>query len=178
MPLKSAGAAMSLATTLGSRPDMSKLDEQLAGLMAMSSAQLRGEWQRVCREPAPAALSPDLLARGLAYRLQERAHGGLPSGVRRDIARLVRQLERTGEVSTEREVVLKTGTRLVRDWRGRTHNVLVLDDGFLFEDRRYRSLSRIASEITGANWSGPRFFGLRRRPKAFADLAASEQRGG
>jgi hypothetical protein len=157
---------------------VAKLDEQLTGLMAMSSAQLRGEWQRVYREPASLALSPDLLMRGLAYRLQERAHGGLASGVRRDIARLVRQLERTGEVSTEREVVLKTGTRLVRDWRGRTHHVLVLDDGFLFEDRRYGSLSRIASEITGANWSGPRFFGLKRRPKAFAAPAASEQPDG
>jgi hypothetical protein len=141
---------------------VAKLDEKLAGLIAMSSAQLRDEWQRVWREPAPPALSPDLLARGLAYRLQERAHGGLASGVRRDIARLVRQLERTGEVSTEREVVLK----------------LVLDNGFLFEDRRYGSLSRVANEITGANWSGPRFFGLKRRPKPFAAPAASEQPGG
>jgi hypothetical protein len=157
---------------------VAKLDDQLAGVMAMSMAQLRGEWQRVYHEPAPLALSPDLLMRELAYRLQERSHRRLASGMRRDIVRLVRQLDRTGEVSTEREVVLKTGTRLVRDWRGRTHHVLVLDDGFLFEDRRYGSLSRIASEITGANWSGPRFFGLKRRSKAFADLAVMEQPGG
>jgi len=103
---------------------------------------------------------------------------GWPAGCAVTLARLVRQLERTGEVSTEREVGLKTGTRLVRDWRGRTHHVLVLDDGFLFEDRRYGSLSLIASEITGANWPGPRFFGLKRRSKAFAGLTASEQPGG
>ena len=86
------------------------------------------------------------------------------------------QLSRSGEVAAEREVVLKAGTRLARDWHGKTHHVLVLDEGFLFEDRRYASLTRIANTITGANWSGPRFFGLKRRAKAF-DVHRAAQGG-
>jgi len=61
--------------------------------------------------------------------------------------------------------VRKPGTRLLREWNGKLHAVLVDDDGFLFDDRRFASLSHIAREITGAHWSGPRFFGLKsRRP--------------
>jgi hypothetical protein len=147
-----------------------KLEDQLDRLTMLSSTELRAEWQRVHKQPAP-AFSPDLLARGIAHHLQERRHGGLPTATRRHIERLVRQLGRTGEVAAERNVVLKAGTRLMRDWQGRTHHVLVVDDGFLFEDRRYTSLSAIAATITGAKWSGPRFFGLKRPPKAFAEKA-------
>jgi hypothetical protein len=59
--------------------------------------------------------------------------------------------------------MLKTGARLVRQWRGRTHSVLVLEDGFEYEGQRYRSLTMIADRITGAHWSGPRFFGVTKR---------------
>lgn len=141
---------------------MSKLDEQLTALAAMSPAQLRTEWGRVHREPAP-ALTADLLARALAYRLQERMQGGLPGSTRTAISQMVRQLERSGEIQAERSVAPKTGTRLVRDWRGDRHHVLVLDQGFQYQGRHYRSLSQIARDITGAAWSGPRFFGLQVR---------------
>jgi hypothetical protein len=60
-------------------------------------------------------------------------------------------------------IVLKTGTRLVRQWRGHSHTVLVREDGFEYEDQHYRSLTVIAERITGAHWSGPRFFGLTKR---------------
>jgi len=150
------------------------LDQQLARLATLSLARLRAEWQQTHREPPP-SLSADLLRRALANRVQEQALGKMPSDLRRRLDRLVDQLAATGEVAAERDVVLKPGTRLARDWHGRTHHVLVLDDGFLFEDRRYASLTRIACDITGANWSGPRFFGLKRRPKAFA---SKEQAGG
>ena len=156
---------------------MARLNDQLAALVTMPPAQLRAEWQRV-RNAAPPPLPPDLLRRGIAQALQERVHGKLPASVRRRLERLVDQLERDGEVAAEREVVLKVGTRLARDWHGRTHHVLVLDDGFLFQDRRYTSLSRIAGEITGVAWSGPRFFGLKRRPKPFARPVLKEQARG
>jgi hypothetical protein len=146
-----------------------RVSAALQRVQAMSAAELKGEWTRLFREPAP-AVGPDLLARSIGYRLQERAHGGLSTVDRRRIERLVRQLEQYGEVSAEREVVLKSGTRLARDWGGKTHHVLVLDEGFLFEERRYTSLSSIAADITGSRWSGPRFFGLKRREKAFASV--------
>lgn len=137
---------------------MSQLEQELAALQRMSSAQLRAEWGRVIKT-LPPPVSPDLLARGIAYHLQERRHGGLPSATRRQIERAGREVT-DGRPSRDGPD-LKPGSRLSREWGGRTHNVLVLGDGFLFEERRYRSLSQIANAITGTNWSGPRFFGLR-----------------
>jgi hypothetical protein len=144
---------------------MNSLDLELAALAAMSSAQLREEWQRVMRT-APPAFSPDLLERAIAYELQARRHGGLSPAAQRALDRVGRQLARTGKVSQPRETRLKPGTRLSRDWHGRTHHVLVIDDGYLFEERRYRSLSQVAAAITGTAWSGPRFFGLKPREAA------------
>ena len=144
---------------------MDSLNGELAALRAMSTAQLQAEWQRVLRQPAP-AISPDLLERGIAYELQARRHGRLPASNRRELARLARQLEHSGSVTPVGGTALKPGTRLSRDWHGRTHHVLVTDDGFLFKDRRYRSLSQVAAAITGATWSGPRFFGLKQRSRA------------
>lgn len=139
------------------------LDEELAALAKMSSAQLREEWQRVFGKPAP-AFSPDLLELALGYELQAQRFGDLPMPVRRKIERLARDYARTGEVAA-REPTIRPGTRLSRDWHGRTHHVLAVEDGFLFEQRRYSSLSQVASAITGTRWSGPRFFGLTTRSK-------------
>jgi hypothetical protein len=136
---------------------MSGLEHRIEALRSLSTAQLRQEWQRVWKEPAP-RLGHDLLRRGIAWKLQEREQGGLPRPVIRELERLARQLERGKPLGLER--VAKPGTRLVRQWRGRTFHVAVMDDGFLFEDRRYSSLSQIAQAITGTKWSGPRFFGL------------------
>jgi hypothetical protein len=131
----------------------------------MSPAQLRTEWMRVYKATPP-AMTADLLRRGIAHRLQERAHGGLPPSTVREIDRLGRQFAKTGAVVAAPITTIKPGTRLVRDWGGKSHHVLVLDDGFLYSDRRYRSLSQIATHITGARWSGPRFFGLAQRSNA------------
>lgn len=139
------------------------LAEKLAALENMSPAQLRSEWREVYREPAP-NFSPDLLARGIAYRLQERVHGGLTADARRELKRLVRELEKTGEISGESEIQIKAGTQLVREWGGRTHYVLVSESGFTYDNRQFSSLTQIACTITGVKWSGPRFFGLKRRP--------------
>jgi hypothetical protein len=141
------------------------LSDELAALATMSPAQLREKWQRVFREPSP-PFTPDLLARGIAYRLQEKVHGGLPSATRREIERLEKQYARTGEIITEACATTKVGTRLVRQWGGRQHHVLILEDGYSYQERRYSSLSEIARDITGARWSGPRFFGLRRGSQA------------
>ncbi len=145
-----------------------KLDEQLAALTTMSSAQLRAEWQRVYRTQAP-PLTADLLRRGIAWRLQERVHGGFAPAVLRELQRHKRQLDASGKVSVHvHQGRIKPGTRLVRDWGGASHHVLVLESGYHYRDRRYSSLSQIARDITGAHWSGPRFFGLRERAAADA----------
>ncbi len=144
------------------------LEDQLAALTTMSSAQLRAEWMRVHKAPAP-PLTADLLARGVAWRLQQKAHGGFTTAVVRDLRRFKRQLDASGNVSRYAyEGRINPGTRLVRDWGGVSHHVLVLENGYDYRDRRYASLSQIAKDITGAHWSGPRFFGLKRR-RANAD---------
>lgn len=137
------------------KPD---LPTQLAALQTMTTTQLRAEWLRVCRSPAP-PLTADLLARGIAWKLQERVHGGLPQSVVRELSRLAKELDGSERLNITAGRI-KPGTRLVRDWGRASHHVTVLERGFLYRDRHYRSLSQIAREITGSHMSGPRFFGL------------------
>lgn len=139
---------------------MSGFNIDLAGLASLSPAQLRAEWHVQFRTVAP-PIGPDLLRRAIAWKRQARVHGGLPTPARKAIEAALAQLERTGRVEAA-ALRIKPGTRLVRRWHGKTHHVLVLEDGFEHDGRRYVSLSQIARAITGAHWSGPRFFGLRR----------------
>lgn len=130
---------------------MTKVEAQLAALGNMPARELKPEWERLYKTAAP-AISADLLRLGIAYRLQERAYGGLSPKLRRE-------LERPGPGKSPLQ--LKAGTRLLRSWNGRTVSVLVTDTGFEFEERQYRSLSSIARKVTGTARSGPRFFGLK-----------------
>lgn len=140
---------------------MTRLDKALAALATLSPAQLNERWVEVGSGSAPCAPTP-LLRRLLAQRLQEKRFGGLPLLV-------VRELERVASASgsvpepPRKTVTLTPGTRLIREWNGKTIAVEVRDDGFVWEERTYRSLSEIAVLVTGAHWSGPRFFGLTRR---------------
>jgi hypothetical protein len=137
---------------------MARLEEQLIRLANLSPADLRSEWQEVLGDFAP-DLPLSLLRRVLAYHLQEQVNGQLPAAV----ARMLGLLSRDPMAKPlDPEIRLKPGTRLLRVWNGKLHTVQVTDDGLLFEERRYGSLSHIAREITGAHWSGPRFFGLKR----------------
>ena len=143
---------------------MERLEGQLARLATLSSVALRAEWRQLYKRPAP-DMTADLLRRGIAWRLQERVSGELAPSVKREIARLMGEVERTGEAVPQASSRIKAGTWLVRDWGGTSHHVLILDDGYLYRERRYRSLTTIAVEITGTRWSGPRFFGLKTRKK-------------
>ena len=124
-----------------------------------SLEDLRYEWRRLYRSEPP-RVSRDLLLRSIAYRLQELEHGGLSKTTRRKLKTLAKMVRTTGRVAPDPGVSLKPGARLVREWRGRTHTVTVTEDGFDYAGTSYPSLTRIAKKITGAHWSGPRFFGL------------------
>ena len=138
---------------------MPEIKDRLAALAAMSPAQLRAEWTRVVRQPRP-PISPDLLRREVAYRLQEAASGGLTRQVSRELADIRKRIVEGRSPLPASAIRLKPGTRLLKTWRGKTYTVLVGDAGFIFNDRLFPSLSPIAQEITGTPWSGPRFFGL------------------
>ena len=137
---------------------MARIDDALRRLTALSPAGLRAEWQTVMTDAVP-DLPPSLVRRALAHRLQEQAYGGMPAAVQRMLDLMSKDPDKK---PPEPEIRLKPGTRLLREWNGKLHSVHVMSDGLLFEERRYRSLSHIAREITGAQWSGPRFFGLKK----------------
>jgi hypothetical protein len=139
---------------------MRKLEMKLAALTRMKRQELEEEWRSVFSKDSPPAFGNDLLARAIAYRLQEKAYGGLSAADHRQIQAAARQLGAGGSV-TRLSPKLRPGTQVARDWGGRTHHVSVIDDGFEYRQRCYRSLTAIAREITGAAWSGPRFFGLK-----------------
>jgi Protein of unknown function (DUF2924) len=138
------------------------VEQQLAELPGMSPAQLRAKWRECWRKPAP-VIGPDLLRRGIAWKLQSRIYGDVPTHIKRELERAAESLRRGEELLNAKRPSLKPGTRLVRSWRGKVHRVLVLDDGYEYDDRRFGSLTQVASAITGTHWSGPDFFGLKKR---------------
>lgn len=136
---------------------------ELVRLNTLTLIDLRTEWRRSHRMMAPNRLSRDLLIRGLTYKLQERALGGISKSIVRKLDRLSVAPEQRKIQNLSPPISMKPGTRLVRDWHGVTHTVLIHADGVEWNGQRYRSLTVVAREITGAHWSGPRFFGLRAR---------------
>ena len=130
----------------------------------MTPAQLRAKWRECWRKPAP-DIGPDLLRRGIAWKLQSRVYGGLPSHIKRELERAVDRLRRGEELLNSRGPSLSPGTRLVRQWQGRVHHVLVLDDGYEYDGRRFSSLTQVATAVTGTHRSGPNFFGLKKRKR-------------
>lgn len=128
------------------------LDAELAALPALSLKELRERWVTHLEKPAP-RVSARLLRLALAWELQASIYGGLS---RRSAQRLDQLAEQAGVAS-------KVKTRLVREWKGVLHTVIIDHDGAIhYEGKSWRSLSEVARTITGTNWSGPAFFGLRK----------------
>ena len=123
---------------------------------AMDRAALLDAWVLMFGTPAPKRLSAPFLRRFLAFERQAKLQGGLPKGFRVALDRA------SDNKPNARARALKPGGRILREWNGTTHVVDVLEDGFLWNGERHSSLSAIARAITGARWSGPRFFGVRR----------------
>ena len=159
--------------------------EALSRLLTLDIGELRQQWRGLYKTQAPRNLSRELLVQAVAYRLQELARGGLRPEPQRQLRRIAQQFKDIGAASIRARPELKPGTRLMREWQGRTYDVLVLDDGFSWQGTRYRSLSAIARQITGTAWSGPLFFGLkpnrpatrRSSPAQDAPMASSNAAG-
>ena len=141
---------------------MSPLDVDIAALQGAATHDLRIAWRRLYRGEPPLCMTRELLIRAIAYRMQERVHGGLAPATKRRLHSLVAEIEAKGTEAFDPGIVLKPGARLVRELVGQMHTVVVLENGFDYDGDRYPSLSKIAARITGAHWSGPRFFGIRK----------------
>ncbi len=161
----------------GRRSDAASEDRvavKLQALAEMDYNALRSAWRRLYRARPPKRVARDLLMLGVAWKIQEQAHGGPGAATKRRLADLAKIMERDGDITRNRVARLKPGAKLVREWRGEVHTVIVVEDGFEWKGRHWRSLSAIAREITGVHWSGPRFFGLNGKLEQRTDSRAKE----
>jgi hypothetical protein len=145
-----------------------KLCIKLDGLATLSPAQLRDQWRLLSGEDLP-NLPASRIQHLIAYRLQEKQHGKLPLQIERQLDRIAASRTMGSQKdngvngrTTEHRAPVVHGTRFIREWNGKTISVTKTDQGFDWNGSTYRSLSQIARKATGAHWSGPRFFGLKR----------------
>lgn len=139
------------------------VSDKIASLPAMSNKELLTLWNSHFEQPPPPRLRRKLLISVLAYRIQEREHGGLSNSARQNLKQIAKGLrsEKPSQVSVQSN--LNGGTRLIRSWKGEVHEVSVQGDGYEYRGRQFGSLSEIAREITGTRWSGPLFFGTKKK---------------
>ena len=135
------------------------LASDLAALPDLSHNELKERWSDLFGSACPPGMSRNILVRAIAYRIQERALGGLKFSARRRFDRAAADLA-AGRIPSPLSPKVKPGTRLLREWQGRIHEVIVLEKGVEYRGKSWPSLSAVAREITGTRWSGPRFFGL------------------
>jgi len=140
------------------------LAQAVAELEVLAKDELRRRWAESFNVAVPSRASREFLQRSLAYRLQEQVLGGLTPRLRNRLAKLAGAFEKDPRFAPRPEPSFKPGTRLIREWKGEIHEVEVLEGGFSWRGHHYTNLSRIAREITGTRWSGPLFFGLKKRP--------------
>jgi hypothetical protein len=152
---------MVVQQTAPAQPADPAVEDELNRLATMPIAQLRVRYRELFRTDLPKAFGPDLLRRSIAHRIQEKAYGGLS----RSVQRLLDQMSKAYAAKPNGKIVLqrriKPGSVLVREWKGKSHRVMVLAEGFAYDSETYSNLSEIAVLITGTRWNGPRFFGLR-----------------
>jgi plastocyanin len=134
---------------------------QIESLKGLTLAQLRDRWNEVFSAPPPAAARQDYLVRALANRVQEQIGGSLAPSTQRRLAKLMADGAAKENSTQPARTNLKPGSRLLREWQGTTHEVAVVEGGFAYRAKTYKSLSEIARLITGTRWSGPLFFGLK-----------------
>ena len=141
------------------------MDDLLDQLYGMNRQELKQFWIERFGSDVPNPRATDLLRRRIAWNLQEEQIGGLSMEMRRRLRELANAFERDAEHKPESRPIMQTGTVLTREWKGRIHTVQVKTEGYQYQGRFYKGLSKIAREITGTRWSGPLFFGLRKHAK-------------
>jgi hypothetical protein len=136
--------------------------ELIRSLPTLPKEHLLILWKENFSRPA-GSIRAELMIPVLAFRIQEKAYGGLDAGVTGRLRELTDSLAPKSRIHTEARRRFKPGTRLVREWKGKIHEVILTEDGYEHQGRKYKSLSPIACEITGTHWSGPAFFGTAKK---------------
>lgn len=135
----------------------------LKKLLQLERPELRLRWERVFGTAPASRLGTDMMKLALGWEVQAKAGQGLDRATRETLRRLAADLEAGRDPATGAKSSVGTtpGTSLVREWHGKVYQVLVLEKGFVWDNRTWPSLSAIACEITGSTRNGPAFFGLR-----------------
>ena len=144
--------------------DNAALEAEIGRLPALSLLELRNRWKMLFGHSAPKSLRRNFLARAVAYQMQVEAYGGLSVGTKRrlrEIANAVRNGDANSMLGSTR---IRAGTQMIRQWQNTTHTVTAVAEGFEWNGRTYKSLSAVANAITGTNWNGFAFFGVKRAP--------------
>lgn len=153
--------------------DNAAIKIEIARIRSLKIDDLRTLWRKTFKKEVPIALTKDLMARMLIWRHQEKVFGGFD----RTTLKSLESYAKGQPVEAQRLRRLKPGTELVREYQGARHTVIVMKDGFVWQGVPYKTLSAIANEITGTNWNGHRFFGLRvveKSPAVETELPISE----
>ncbi|MFK7903101.1 MAG: DUF2924 domain-containing protein [Nitratireductor sp.] len=129
--------------------------------VSLNREELIALWVKQYKRPPPKGIKRGLLERSAGYNLQARKQGKLRSKTQKALLAIALNNRVEQDVLPSPKITVKAGTKLVREWQGRTYTVHVIENGFVLNEVRYKSLSAIAKVITGAKWSGPRFFGIR-----------------
>ncbi|MGO9799925.1 MAG: DUF2924 domain-containing protein [Candidatus Binatus sp.] len=137
------------------------LAREVGSLSTLGSKPLKDKWRTLFGTEPPRQISRSFMIRAIAYRMQEKSLGGLKPATRRLLAEFTHDGANGSALAAAPSRIVQPGAVLVREWRGMSHQVGVLEKGFRFRGRHYRSLSEVAREITGTRWSGPLFFGLK-----------------
>jgi len=152
--------------------DHEAIATEIALIRSLSKDDLRVEWRKMFKKVVPKALAKDLLARMIIWEMQARLFGGFDKAT----LRLLDSYAKGNRVKIDRLRLLKPGTQIVREYQGKRYTITVVRDGFEWEGQVFQSLSVIAKEITGTNWNGPRFFGLREADKRGKSVSQRNRR--
>ena len=162
-----------------------KTAKAIADLETLDRSELAKRWEKRVKRPVPKSASHIFLLRALAYELQSKSSLGLTKAEEATLAESVSPKTKekvkgpsgnsAGSIApkSKPKVTLVPGSRLVREWQGRTYTVSVIEEGFIYQNKTWSSLSAIATDITGTRWSGPKFFGLYGTPSSMASPTAS-----
>lgn len=137
--------------------------QQIVSLSGLNKQELLDVWRENFSQAPPPKLRKELMVPIIAYRIQEKEYGGLSQSARRRLKEIAQSLAPEKRLHTSLAPSLRTGTRLVRSWKGEVHEVTVSSNGFEYRGQQFNNLSVIARQITGTRWSGPLFFGTKRK---------------
>ena len=153
----------------GADPTAAAVEAEISRIQILKPDEVRALWRGTFKKEVPKALTRDLLVRTLCWHIQEKAFGDHSAAILKLLASYAKG--RSSEADRLRR--LKPGTELVREFQGKRHTVVITAEGFRWRGENYLSLTAIARTITGTNWNGPRFFGLRVKTDAPGGLAAT-----